>query len=95
MNLAVAVSSKAAMAIPASLREEVHVEDDPCAVAEYLISLLQNQAHASGTSRGALVDYAERTNWKARWDEILAEVAPVYVSETGEAARISLAVPAR
>jgi glycosyltransferase involved in cell wall biosynthesis len=41
MGLAVAASRKAAMALPEELMRAVHVEDDPAALAAYLIDKLQ------------------------------------------------------
>lgn len=91
MNLRVAVSSKAAMAMPACLRAELQIEDNPCDLAGYLVPLLQSKRHEPATARGALVDYVERMNWKGRWEELLSGVAPSYAAETGPTGRILLA----
>lgn len=93
MNLPVVVSSKAATAMPACLRGQVQIEDDPRALARCLIQLLQAKRHESPTARAALVDYVERTNWRGRWDELLSRVEPKYLAKMGRTDGIWLAAP--
>jgi sugar transferase (PEP-CTERM/EpsH1 system associated) len=95
MNLPVAVSNKAAMAMPACLRREVHIEDDSRALAGCLIRLLQAKRHESETTRAALVDYVEHTNWRGRWAELISGVVPKNAAEVDTTGRILLAAPKR
>lgn len=71
MDLPVAVSRKAAMAMPEYLRNEVQIADDPRDMASCLIPLLRTPRPEVGRVRGAVTDYVERVNWKERWESLI------------------------
>jgi len=71
MGLPVAASGKAAMALPASLVREVHVEDDPQRLAGFLIDKLKNSAAQPADTRRAVLDHASHLRWEEQLEALL------------------------
>ncbi|MGB8543325.1 MAG: TIGR03087 family PEP-CTERM/XrtA system glycosyltransferase [Candidatus Acidiferrales bacterium] len=80
MGLPVAASRKAAMALPEELMRAVHVEDDPTALAAYLIDKLQNATGRIGEERSILLRYIETMQWEEQFEGIFLKYETVPAS---------------
>jgi polysaccharide biosynthesis protein PslH len=75
MGLPVAASSRAAMALPERLRRDVHLEDDPHRLAEFLLERLQSPSVPRPEPRRAVLDYISDLAWNERLEGILLSAA--------------------
>jgi len=92
MGLPIAVSSKAAIALPQCLRGQVQVEDDPQRLAAILLALLQATPRSSAGARAALLDYVEGAKWDERWEGLLTGAVQLHRKEFKDS-RVALRDP--
>jgi sugar transferase (PEP-CTERM/EpsH1 system associated) len=72
MGIPVAVSGRAARALPEPLRHQIHVEDDPKRLAAYLTQkLMQEDSTSNPGARNALGRYYENLNWEDQLDRLI------------------------
>jgi sugar transferase (PEP-CTERM/EpsH1 system associated) len=72
MGIPVAVSCRAAGAVPEPLQHEIHVEDDPKRLAAYLTQKLMQERPASNPGpRNALGKYYDNLNWEGQLDRLI------------------------
>jgi len=72
MGIPVAVSCRAAQALPESLQHEIHVEDDPKRLAAYLTQTLMQEGPSSNPGpRNALGRYYDSLNWEDQLDRLI------------------------
>jgi polysaccharide biosynthesis protein PslH len=72
MGIPVAVSCRAARAVPEPLQNEIHVEDDPKRLAAYLTQqLMQERPTSNHGARNALARYYYNLNWEQQLDRLI------------------------
>jgi sugar transferase (PEP-CTERM/EpsH1 system associated) len=92
MGLPVSTSRKAAMALPKELMLAVNVEDDPGALAAYLIGKLQNATGRIGEERVILLEYIKAMQWEEQIETLLSRAIRTHsagIDESLEHARSS------
>jgi hypothetical protein len=72
MGIPIAVSGRAARALPEPLQHEIHVEDDPKRLAAYLTQKLMQKGPTSNSGpRNALGRYYDNLNWEDQLDRLI------------------------
>jgi sugar transferase (PEP-CTERM/EpsH1 system associated) len=84
MGVPVAASQKAAMALPEELMRGVHMEDDPLALAGYLIGKLQNVSEQPNEERHVLQRYIEAMDWDGQLARLLSRAVQTRAADVDE-----------
>jgi polysaccharide biosynthesis protein PslH len=71
MGVPVAVSSRAAKAIPERLRLEIHVEDNPERLAAFLVEQLRQDHSSQPAARRTLGEYYSGLRWQDKLERVL------------------------
>jgi glycosyltransferase involved in cell wall biosynthesis len=75
MGLPVAASTKAAMALPASLALAVYAEDEPQRLSAFLIQKLKGAGSTSAKTRQAVLDYIGEQSWDQQFEARILRAA--------------------